>query len=338
LAHRTRLVTSRAAENLFWLGRYTERAENLVRLARLTLECLGGEDQSSQPLLTWLGRLALNNNLVLAGVPALTPTPQARRVFERSLIASLGSSEHATSVGYNLRAMRLAGAAVRDRLSQEHWNLMQRSEDAFFQSCADTPLGTEFSAIQAQNALHAASDHLAALTGLQTDRMTRDDGWRLLSIGRHIERLIFLSTALKIGFETGCVHQNGGFEAMVALFDSTITFHAQYQQSHDIAAMLDLLVLDRDNPRSLAWVAHTLRGRLAKLAGSAPDQLSLLSYSLPDPWQWQLAPLCDAGEHGDFETLAALLSGCAEAAYQVSEEIGATYFTHSGDAGQSLGA
>ena len=47
LAQRTRLVTSRAAENLFWLGRYTERAENSVRLAQLTLECLTGEDQSS---------------------------------------------------------------------------------------------------------------------------------------------------------------------------------------------------------------------------------------------------------------------------------------------------
>jgi hypothetical protein len=110
LAQRKRLVTSRAAENLFWLGRYTERAENSVQLARLVLECLGGEDQSSQPLLTWLGRMALNNTLVLPGVPALTPVVQARRVFERSLIASLGSSNQATSVGYNLRAVRLAGA------------------------------------------------------------------------------------------------------------------------------------------------------------------------------------------------------------------------------------
>ncbi len=338
LAHRKRLVTSRSGENLFWLGRYTERAENLVRLARLTLECLGGEDQSSQPLLTWLGRLALNNNLVLAGVPTPTPAPQARRVFERSLIASLGSSDHATSVGYNLRALRLAGAAVRDRLSQEHWNLMQRTEETLFQSCADTSQGSDFSALQALDILHTASDHLAALTGLQTDRMTRDDGWRLLSIGRHIERLIFLSSALRIGFETGSVHQNGGFEAMVTLFDSTITFHAQYQQSHDIAAMLDLLVLDRDNPRSLAWVAHTLRGRLAKLAGSAPDQLSLLSHSLPDPWQWRLETLCEVDPQGDHAALTSLLRDCWDAAYQVSEEIGATYFTHSGEAGQSLGA
>ena len=338
LTQRTRQVTSRAAENLFWLGRYTERAENSVRLARLTLESLAGEDQSSPTLLGWLGQMALKNNLVLAGVPPLTTAPQARRVFERSLIASLGSSTDATSVGYNLRAVRLAGAAVRERLSQEHWALIQRTEDAFFQSCDHTPAGADYSALHALTALKRASDHLAAITGLQTDRMTRDDGWRLLSIGRHVERLGFLSHALTTGFAHGAVHHDGGFEAMVALFDSTITFHGEYQQSHDIAPLVDLLVLDRDNPRALAWVAHTLRGRLAKLAGSAPDQLGLLSHSVPDPNEWHLETLCDAGDDGAYANLSDLLAGCSEAAYQVSEEINATYFTHSGEAGQSLGA
>jgi uncharacterized alpha-E superfamily protein len=50
--------------------------------------------------------------------------------------------------------------------------------------------------------LKTASDHLAAITGAQTDRMTRDDGWRLLSIGRHIERLGFLASRTALGFET----------------------------------------------------------------------------------------------------------------------------------------
>lgn len=337
LAQRKRLVTSRAAENLFWLGRYTERAENSVRLARLTLECLSGEDQSSPSLLAWLGRMALRNTLVLPGVPALTPLPQARRVFERSLIASLGSTSQATSVGYNLRAVRLAGAAVRGRLSQEHWSLMQRAEETFFQSCAEHAACADCLSVQALGILKRASDHLAAITGLQTDRMTRDDGWRLLSVGRHVERLGFLSGALGLGFEIGSIHQNGGFEAMLALFDSTITFHAQYQQSRDVAALVDLLVLDRDNPRSLGWVAQTLRGRLARLAGSEPDQLSLLSLRVPDPAGWQLEHLCESGVDGAFDRLTAVLDECGQVAFQVSEDVGSTYFTHSGEAGQSLG-
>ena len=335
LAQRKRLVTSRAAENLFWLGRYTERAENSVRLARLTLECLHGEDQNCAPLMDWLGRMAVANTLVLPGVPS---PAQARRVFERSLISSLGGIDQATSVGFNLRAMRLAGSSVRERLSQEHWNVMQRAEQSFADRCAHTVAQGDYSWLESLDTLRAISDRLAAITGAQTDRMTRDDGWRLLSLGRHIERLRFLSTALLLGFESGSVHEDGGFEAMISLFDSEITFHAQYQQSHDLAALLDLLVLDRDNPRALAWVAHTLRGRLARLAGSAPDQLSLMSAGVPNPGLWQLEPLCEPGSDAQFANLRQLLLDCEQAAFSVSEDISTTYFTHAQATGQSLGA
>ena len=334
VSQRKRLVTSRAGENLFWLGRYTERTENLIGLARLTLECLHGEDQSSQPLLTWLSRMAVANTLVLPTVP---PATQARRVFERSLIASLGSNELATSVGYNLRAVRLAGSSVRERLSQEHWNVIVRAEEDLTQGCATFAQDSDYSPLEGLRVLKVASDHMAAITGAQTDRMTRDDGWRLLSIGRHIERLSFLSQSLARGFETGSVLSVGGFEAMIALFDSTITFHAQYQQSRDVAALLDLLVLDRDNPRSLGWVAQTLRGRLAKLAGSQPTELSELSLKVPDPTAWGLAQLCEVDAHGSYCLLDDVLQQCHQAAYGLSEEVGAIYFTHSDEAKKSVG-
>jgi uncharacterized alpha-E superfamily protein len=168
--------------------------------------------------------------------------------------------------------------------------------------------------------------------------MTRDDGWRLLSSGRHLERLAFLASALAMAFETGAVHDEGGFEAIVALFDSTITFHAQYQQRHDIPALLDLLVLDRDNPRSLGWVAQTLRGRLAKLAGSAPGELPPIALSIPDPQAWSLQALCQRSPEGDWVALAALLQELTDAAYRLSDELTARYFAHSGEARFSLGA
>ena len=342
VAQRKRLVTSRAAENLYWLGRYTERTENTIALARLALESLNGEDQSSVPLLTWLGKMSVANNLVLPGVPAPT---QARRVFERSLIAGLGGAAPSTSVGYNLRAVRMAGSTVRERLSQEHWSLIVRAQENLTDACDAQTRGGEFSTMQALDILKAAGRHMAAITGSQTDRMTRDDGWRLLSIGRHIERLGFLSRSLALGLETASVHSDAGFEAMVALFDSTITFHAQFQQSREMAAMIDLLVLDRDNPRSLAWVAHTLRGRLAKLAGSEPNELSALSLQVPNPNSWNLDQLCmfdalggGAGARQPMTALANLLAQCNDAAFDVSEVISTTYFTHSGESRQSVGA
>ena len=335
LAQRKRLVTSRAAENLFWLGRYTERAENAVRLARLTLECLGGEDQSSEPLLQWLSTMALSNTLVLPGVPSAI---QARRVFERSLISSLGATDGATSVGYSLRALKMAASTVRERLSQEHWRVIVHAEEELFSRCARHAQRDEHSPAAALRVLKSASDHLAAITGAQTDRMTRDDGWRLLSIGRHIERLQFLAASLRQGFDANALRSDGGVEAMLSLFDSTITFHALYQQSRDVTALIDLLVLDRDNPRSLAWVAHTLRGRLAKLAGMAAGVLGPMSLKVPDPQSWNLVDLCETPANGlKPPALMSLLQALGNAAFAVSEEISTTYFTHSGQTKQSVG-
>jgi uncharacterized circularly permuted ATP-grasp superfamily protein/uncharacterized alpha-E superfamily protein len=351
-AHRTtpvsrkQPVTSRAAENLFWLGRYTERAENSLRLAQMTLQCLGGEDQSSQPLLTWLSDMAVRNCLVLGSVP---PATHARRVFERSLIAGLANTGQIASVGFNLSALKSAASAVRERLSQEQWHVIVRTETDFLKRCeafkAEGQLAanaTDYSTVEALRALEAASGFLAAMTGAQTDRMMRDDGWRLLSIGRNIERLSTLSAALARGFKTGAVFDDGGFSAMVALFDSTITFHAQYQQRRDIPALLDLLVLDRDNPRSLSWVVHTLKSRLAKLASSTPSDLTNLAADLPDPANWVLTGLDTvsappAGQR-DYASLVGQFESCRTSALELSDHISQRYFSHATSASRSLGA
>ncbi|MFT3812093.1 MAG: circularly permuted type 2 ATP-grasp protein [Acidovorax sp.] len=321
--HRNRQVSSRAAENLFWLGRYTERTENTTRLARIALQSLNGEGQSSRPLLAWLGGMAVAQGMV----PKRVPQPaQARRVFERALIAGLTGAE-ATSVGYNLRGLLGAAASVRERLSQEHWNLIVRAEAEFFQQGETGPASDGFSPLEALRALEALNLRTAAMTGEQTDRMTRDDGWRLLSIGRQLERLGFLANALARGVETGAVFEESGFEAMLALFDSTITFHAQYQQRRDLPALLDLLVIDRDNPRSLAWVAQTARGRIAKIAeaaGETPEDTGVI----PEP---ALDALCAQDAKGRHTALLEYLGACVAGAWQLSDRLSMRYFTHSAD-------
>ena len=345
-------VTSRAAENLFWLGRYTERTENAIRLAQLTLRCLGGEDQSSQPLLAWLNATAINNCLVLDSVP---PATHARRVFERSLIAGLAQTDQAASVGYNLRALKNAASAVRERLSQEQWHVIVRAEADFFSRCEAfgkaSQLGTQaldYSSVEALRTLEHASSFMAAITGAQTDRMMRDDGWRLLSIGRLVERLATLSAALIEGFRCDAVFDDSGFGAVLELFDCTITFHAQYQQRRDIPALLDLLVLDRDNPRSLGWVVQTLKGRLEKLALSKPGDLPALSVYMPDPAAWSLAGLCNQqpgtaaaipiAPEQRYSRVMDVLAQCHASAYELSDSTSRRYFSHATSADHSLGA
>lgn len=335
VGHRSRTTTSRAAENLFWLGRYTERTENTARLARLVLETLNGEDQGSQPLLAWLGTLAQRNGLVLAAVPAPT---LARRVFERSLVAGLGDTKAGASVGFNLAALRASASAVRERLSQEQWNLLLRAEAEFRKGCEGlTGRWGEQASLEAIRVLESLSVATAAMTGAQTDRMTRDDGWRLLSIGRHLERLGFLADSMGAAFDTGAMQDSDGYEALVALFDSTITFHAQYQRRHDLPPLLDLLVIDRDNPRSLGWVTQTLRGRLARLAGSAAGELPAMALELPDPSTWDLETLSARDAKGEPAALLELLQGCADAAYRLSDALAARYFEHALDR-HSVGA
>ncbi len=328
-------VTSRAAESLFWLGRYTERAENSLRLSQLTLQSLAGDDAASKPLLAWLTEVAVSNALVSSSVPAASHAPQARRVFERALIASLADVEGNASVGFNLRALKSAASAVRERLSQEQWHVIVQMEHDFFKRCEifKPPLDAsqsapDYSALDALRALESASGYLAAITGAQTDRMMRDDGWRLLSMGRHIERLATLSGALAWGFETRAVYDDGGFSAIVALFDSTITFHAQYQQRRDLPALLDLLVLDRDNPRSLSWVIETLQGRLARLATNTSSQDANLAADLPADLPALMASAQD---------LTSVFEQCQASAFTLSDNISRRYFSHASGANHSLG-
>jgi uncharacterized alpha-E superfamily protein len=336
LAQQKRVVTSRSAENLFWLGRYTERAENTVRLAQITLRCLQGEQQSAPELLAWLSACARRSGLVLRDVP---DAQLARRVFERSLIAQLGADSGASSVGYNLRALRQAAQQVRERLSQEQRNLIERLNDEFSAQHNSLSADAEYAPQEALEALDEASELLSAITGAQTDRMVRDDGWRMLSIGRHLERLSTLSQALALGLETASVQEDSGFEAILALFDSTITFHAQYQQRRDLVALLDMLVIHRDNPRSLSWVLSTLRSRLAKLPTDENDGRTLLS-ALPNPHDWDLATLSGAqapsAAAANPPQLAHLLQTLQQAAMLLSDRLSQRYFSHADQLNRSL--
>jgi uncharacterized circularly permuted ATP-grasp superfamily protein/uncharacterized alpha-E superfamily protein len=342
---RQRSVTSRSAEHLFWMGRYTERCENTLRLTQLTLKVLHGEDQNRTHLIAWLEALCQRQGMLPVGTPSLA---QSRRVFEHTLIGSMRDTQHTTGLGYNLQAVRQAASVLRERLSVEHWNLIGRTEEYFFSQTSASTLSIE----QAEHVLRTTSQMLAAITGSQTDRMSRDDGWRLLSIGRHIERLDFLAQTWLHSLDGGILDDAPCVEVLLELFDSSITFHAQYQQNRSLGALADVLLLSQENPRSLAWVVKTLRGRLYKLVehvsadapaldqavGTRPIQETIeqLAADLPAMQDSLLAALFAEGQ-APHPTLAALLTQCVASAQTVAETISATYFSHVADARHSVG-
>jgi uncharacterized circularly permuted ATP-grasp superfamily protein/uncharacterized alpha-E superfamily protein len=335
LARTRRTVTSRAAENLYWLGRYTERADNSVRLARITLESL---NNANPVMLDALGRLALRNGLIGGGVPLPT---QSVRVFERSLVHTMADPS-AMSVAFNLRALRGCAQALRERLSVEHWKLIDavgRNFEERFAAILQPRLsasgsGVAVAAVESvsdvQVLLQRAATHLAAITGAQSDRMTRDDGWRLLSVGRQTERLDFLTQALMLGLQLDLPARDDGFALLLGLFDSTITYRAQFQARRELPPLLHLLVLELDNPRSLAGVARTLRDRVTRLARHEARWVQRVLDELPAPDEWSLEALCTPDEDGRHTMLLTSLKTLSNRTQALSAEVGRRLFSHVG--------
>ncbi|MBL8310510.1 MAG: circularly permuted type 2 ATP-grasp protein [Burkholderiales bacterium] len=337
-------VSSRAAENLFWFGRYTERLENATRLARATLEALAGDGMDTpetQRWQRWIGGLARSNGLVSTAVPS---PEQAPHLFERALVASLGDAdgrEGAYSVAAILGALKQSAFAVRERLALEQWTLVAASAERFV-STLRTPADVGPASVHtALAALDQLGVDIMAMTGAQTDRMTRDDGWRLLSIGRHIERLSTLADVLAEALAGGALDSETGFALLLTLFDSTITFRARYLQRRDTEALIDLLVLDRGNPRSLAWVAQTLASRIAKLDDTAIGSTPTLLSAIELPHRWSPDALRHAARSDEPATREALVNQLRDAtrnAWALSDALSQRYFSHAEAPAQAVGA
>lgn len=323
---RSQPVSSRTGENLFWLGRYTERTETLVRLARATLLLIGADGDATPPVLQALSALAVDSGLVPPGVPTLA---RSQHLFERALLAELARtdpSEEAASIAFNLAALERTSMALRERLSAEQWGLMRSMREGF-ELALETAPGALPALSQVLPALDRLALQLAALTGTQTDRMTRDHGWRLLTVGRLLERLIGVATALEAFLQARALGSAAGIEMLLELFDSVITFRARYQRHQDLLALADLLVLDSANPRAFAGVLRRLRTELSKLPGDDATRQSLLAMLPAEGAGLTLEALRGADDAAIAAQLQALSTRLADTAAALAERVGARYFT-----------
>ncbi len=361
---RHRIVTSRAAENLFWLGRYTERAENAVRAAQIILGNLRNALMLPEGVLEAIGRTALTLGLVPPGAPG---PAQGLRVFERTLLAGL-RDERASSVAFDLAGLASTAAQIRDRLAFEHWHQITATVDRFTAAMRHGAPGRAAEAGGAAAPAPAAPDHapqaasatrdtepaheaeadpgvpvyhaqaamstlvagLGAITGAQTDGMTRDDGWRLLTIGRQIERLIAMSEVLHAFFSSRAVLHEAGFDLVLSLFNSTITYRSRYQGQRAVAALVDLLVLELANPRSLHCAVDLIDRELHELTVATGHTLDWPEAAgFRQSRESQLAALCARDADGGFTEVMALTTRLIRSGRELSNRIGLRYFSHS---------
>ncbi|MCR5863803.1 circularly permuted type 2 ATP-grasp protein [Aquincola sp. J276] len=334
IATRRRPVSSRTAENLFWLGRYTERTEQAVRLARALLNMIDADGDPPPPVLDALCTLAVFNGLAAYGTPSASRAPQ---LFERNVLAALASGARkpaagqprapVTSVAGHLGALEYAASALRDRLSPEQVNLVRRMAEEFNATFAglDAALPTVSLAMPALDRLGL---QLAAVTGAQTDRMTRDHGWRLLTVGRLIERLVGMAHTLHTLLELDALKSAAGVDLVLELFDSTLTFRSRYQRHEDLLALVDLLVLDDANPRAFAGTLRRLRTELGKLPGTA-SMLDALRERLPvEGAGITLDELRDLDDEALRLQLCVLARRLQDAGARLSDDVGQRYFAH----------
>ena len=319
---RRRPVSSRTGENLFWLGRYTERTEHLVRLARATLRLTAADGMTRGALPRALSMQGGRAGLVPPGVPTLVKAP---RLYERALLAGLADDKDAFSIAFNLGSLERTSHALRDRLSPEQWGLIRTMRASFTSSLALS--GGELPArARVPPALDRLALQLAAATGAQSDRMIRDHGWRFLTVGRLLERLVGLTQCLDDFLEAGALGGADGVEALLDLFDSTITYRARYQRHEDLLALVDLLVLDDTNPRAFAGVLRRLRTELSKLPGSKQVLAPMQSWLPRAGVGFALRDLRDLDDAGLVKILLEVARRLNRLALSLGEEIGHRYF------------
>ncbi|SDQ48398.1 circularly permuted type 2 ATP-grasp protein [Microbacterium sp. cf332] len=245
-------VAPRALDDMFWSGRYAERAEDLLRLVltaqqQLDLAGAGRATHTSARVL----RDAIHR---LAG-----PGPDAADADFRSLLldpARTGSTAHA------LARLRDVLEGVRDQLSGDTWRVFAGIERAS-RALRASP--------HAHRTAESAGRMLTVILSLQgvTANMMRDTGWRFIEAGRFIERALQVTHLLRVVVDRRDIRtEHAVLEAVLTASESIVTHRRRFRGAVRLGDVLDLLLRDPDNPRSLAFSLAELRTHLAAAPAS----------------------------------------------------------------------
>jgi uncharacterized circularly permuted ATP-grasp superfamily protein/uncharacterized alpha-E superfamily protein len=296
-------LPSQLVENLYWLGRYSERCEDKARLLRATLAMRTNAS-------VWR---STREECVRYGVLTADGDPVE------------GVYDDALEFGLTADLGRLGWCATqsRSRLSAEHWrsiSVMQRHFHEAGATVAD-PLET----------LDRLLVSLTALCGFALDDMTQDDGWLMLMLGRRLERIQFLAGLLAARLSAGEPLPQGELEWLLDVGGVSITYRTRYVATPQLAPVLQLLIFEPASPRALAFQWRVLRDTLAALAESLSTQPA---EPLEDDPMANLAAIGTAGVEDEGNAgaerrglLSAALTALAAAAGGYSDRLALRHFS-----------
>ena len=324
-------LSSRMADNLFWLGRYAERLEATARLARVLLPGVSGESEQGrhapvETILHFLRGLDL--------VPPEHRNPVMAKQWwnlQRLLADLVFDATKSSGVRWNMAHLRRLSWEVKERLSQDTWRVLQQLEGIFAEP---PPQNHERRYVAALAALDDIVIMLSAFAGLLAENPTRGYGWRFLSIGRRLERALQMLELLRVGVALAPMPDDPCLEVLLQVADSSTTYRSRYLASIRTRYVLELLLLDDTNPRSVAFQFAALLEGVRSLPGLGVESQAPVEHTLVMRLQTLVrkANIDDIKRRdakGQRLALEAHLQTLRNAVTDLSDALTARYLTHS---------
>ncbi|MBW0017583.1 MAG: circularly permuted type 2 ATP-grasp protein [Mycobacterium sp.] len=262
----------RVLSDLFWMGRYGERAESMSRLLIVARDRYhvyrhhqDTEESECVPvLMAALGRItgtdtgATNDQ---AEIIAVTPSTLWSLTVDPGRPGSLVQS---------VDGLTLAARAVRDQLSNDTWTVLANVERAVVQRSDPPQSLTEADALLSSAQTQTLAGMLT-LSGVASESMVHDVGWTMMDIGKRIERGLWLTALLRETLTTvrSAPAEQTIIESTLVACESSVIYRRRTVGKFSVAAVTELMLFDADNPRSLAYQLERLRANIRDLPGSS---------------------------------------------------------------------
>lgn len=315
-------LPSRVADNLFWLGRHVERAEQSARLLRSLVGYLTREDTSEDtPEVGALLHVLADLGVIPArvkDVPLPDREPQIVMLFRLDAQSSVLRSA--------LGDVRRIAAVVRDRLSLDTWRILHQLPQELRVRHGRAQLGDVLAY------LNRMITDLAAFSGMEMESMTRGHGWLFLDLGRRLERSLASTRLIRSTLGATPSHV-AMLEPLLEVADSAITYRRRYFAEAQLPPVLDLLLADVTNPRALAFQLSAMADLLAQFPRDQKSpwpvaEQRMIAHSSEAVASADFDALCEPGADVAFERLTTLLDLVDDDLRGVSDTITLQYFSH----------
>ena len=331
----TEALTSRAADNLFWVGRHLERTEAVTRLLRVILTKLREVFEFKDPLdAECLGVLLRTFTQVTGTYPGFIKCDESfLKEPEAELISLVKDGFRRGSLTANIQAFFQAAFSIRDLWSQDTWRSVDNIHRRWQQRINNLELRIE----QLPSHLDDLMTGIVAFTGLTSESMTREAAWLMLDSGRRLERALALISLLRstLALRHEDILQNQVLESVLVATDSLTIYQRRYRSYIQLPLVLELLLLDEAHPRSVAYQLHELSVHISALprckrAGQITAEERVILKAYTDLKLCNVQELTQVNEEeGVYQEFEELLSNTTDLLWQLSELIAEAYFSHS---------